>query len=100
MPLIQKIEPGDVIGRCRTIRELGRGGVGTVFLATHQTLQIEVALKVLSPALSMDQPALAQHSSKNRPASAARERSIDGNPRPAQKPATNCTAASPMIIDE
>jgi serine/threonine protein kinase len=60
MPLSQKIEPGDVIGRCRTIRELGRGGVGTVFLATHQTLQIEVALKVLSPALAMDNPALAE----------------------------------------
>jgi len=59
-PLIQKIEPGDVIGRCRTIRELGRGGVGTVYLATHQTLQIEVALKVLSPALSMDNPGLAE----------------------------------------
>ena len=59
-PLIQKIEPGDVIGRCRTIREQGRGGVGTVYLATHQTLQIEVALKVLSPARSMDNPALAE----------------------------------------
>jgi len=59
-PLIQKIEPGDVIGRCRTVRELGRGGVGTVYLATHQTLQIEVALKILSPALSMDNPALAE----------------------------------------
>jgi len=59
-PLIQKIEPGDVIGRCRTVRELGRGGVGTVYLATHQTLQIEVALKVLSPSLSLDNPALAE----------------------------------------
>ena len=59
-PLVRKIEPGDVIGRCRTIRELGRGGVGTVYLAQHQTLQIEVALKVLSPALSMDNPALAE----------------------------------------
>jgi serine/threonine protein kinase len=58
--LIRKIEPGDVIGRCRIIRELGRGGVGTVYLATHQTLQIEVALKVLSPSLSMDNPALAE----------------------------------------
>jgi len=58
--LIRKTEPGDVIGRCRTIRELGRGGVGTVYLATHQTLQIEVALKVLSPTLSMDNPALAE----------------------------------------
>jgi serine/threonine protein kinase len=59
-PLIQKIEPGDVIGRCRTIRELGRGGVGTVYLATHQTLQIEVALKILSPSLSMENPGLAE----------------------------------------
>ena len=58
--LIGKVEPGDVIGRCRIIRELGRGGVGTVYLAKHQTLQIEVALKVLSPALSLDQPALAE----------------------------------------
>jgi serine/threonine protein kinase len=58
--LIRKIEPGDVIGRCRTIRELGRGGVGTVYLATHQTLQIEVAIKVLSPSLSIDNPALAE----------------------------------------
>ncbi len=59
-PLIRKIEPGDVIGRCRIIRELGRGGVGTVYLADHQTLQIEVALKILSPALSMDNPALGE----------------------------------------
>jgi serine/threonine protein kinase len=59
-PLVRKIEPGDVIGRCQTVRELGRGGVGTVYLAMHQTLQIEVALKVLSPSLSMDNPALAE----------------------------------------
>ncbi len=59
-PLVQKIEPGDVIGRCRTVRELGRGGMGTVYLAEHQTLQIEVALKVLSPTLSMENPALAE----------------------------------------
>jgi len=58
--LIGKIEPGDVIGRCQIIRELGRGGVGTVYLATHQTLQIEVALKILSPSLSLDNPALAE----------------------------------------
>ena len=59
-PLIRKIEPGDVIGRCRIIRELGRGGVGTVYLADHQTLRIEVAIKILSPALAMDNPALGE----------------------------------------
>jgi hypothetical protein len=58
--MIGKIEPGDIVGRCRIIRELGRGGVGTVYLATHQTLQIEVALKILSPTLSLDHPALAE----------------------------------------
>jgi serine/threonine protein kinase len=59
-PLIRKIEPGDVIGRCRIIRELGRGGVGTVYLADHQTLRIDVAIKILSPALSLDNPALGE----------------------------------------
>jgi serine/threonine protein kinase len=59
-PLIRKIEPGDTIGRCRIIRELGRGGVGTVYLATHQTLQIEVALKILSPSLSLENPSLGE----------------------------------------
>ena len=59
-PLIRKIVPGDVIGRCRIIRELGRGGVGTVYLADHQTLRIEVAIKILSPSLSLDNPALGE----------------------------------------
>jgi serine/threonine protein kinase len=59
-PLIRKIEPGDIIGRCRIIRELGRGGVGTVYLADHQTLRIEVAIKILSPSLSLDNPALGE----------------------------------------
>jgi len=59
-PLIRKIEPGDVIGRCRIIRELGRGGVGTVYLADHQTLKVEVAIKILSPSLSLDNPALGE----------------------------------------
>ncbi len=59
-PLIRKIEPGDVIGRCRIIRELVRGGVGTVYLADHQTLRIEVAIKILSPSLSLDNPALGE----------------------------------------
>ena len=59
-PLVRKVEPGDVVGRCRAVRELGRGGVGTVYLATHQALQIEVALKILSPALSLENPALAE----------------------------------------
>jgi serine/threonine protein kinase len=34
--------------------------VGTVYLADHQTLRIEVAIKILSPSLSLDNPALGE----------------------------------------
>lgn len=39
----------------RVIRELGKGGAARVYLAKHQRLDIEVALKVMSPALAVDE---------------------------------------------
>lgn len=43
------IQPGQEIGRCRIERELGRGGMGAVYLATHVALDIPVAIKILLP---------------------------------------------------
>ncbi len=54
-----KIQPGQEIGRCRVVREIGRGGMGSVYLASHKTLRTDVALKILSPELCEKNPSLA-----------------------------------------
>ena len=45
---------GTVLGSYRVVRRLGRGGMGTVYLAEHVEIQSKVALKLLHPHLSRD----------------------------------------------
>jgi serine/threonine protein kinase len=43
---------GSTVGKYRIVDKLGRGGMGTVYKAVDQTLDREVAIKVLNPGLT------------------------------------------------
>ncbi len=45
---------------CRVVQHLGSGGMGTVFLARHRTLNKDVAIKFLSDELSQNEQAVAR----------------------------------------
>src|SRR5262245_41070541 len=47
--------PGAELNGYRVVQELGRGGMGRVYLAVHPRLNREVALKVLRPGLEPGQ---------------------------------------------
>lgn len=50
---------GEMVGKYSIIRELGRGGMGTVYLAEDTSLGRPIALKILNPHLSLDESFLA-----------------------------------------
>jgi Tol biopolymer transport system component/predicted Ser/Thr protein kinase len=54
------MEPGQTLSHYRIESQIGKGGMGTVFLAEDTKLGRKVALKVLPPALASDEDRLAR----------------------------------------
>src|SRR5262249_19040348 len=52
----------------RIVRELGRGGMGVIYLAEHRVLEKPVALKVINPAVLNNTDALARFRAEARAA--------------------------------
>lgn len=48
------LAPGTILAAYSIERLLGRGGMGEVYLATHESLGRKVALKLLAPELAAD----------------------------------------------
>ncbi|MBI2919745.1 MAG: protein kinase [Planctomycetes bacterium] len=55
-----ELQPGQIIGKCEIVREIGRGGMGAVYLARHTTLDVPVAVKVLPPLVAYKAPEYAE----------------------------------------
>src|SRR5687768_10324156 len=58
-PMVDRMV-GLVVGNCRLLRRLGRGGMGDVYLALHLEYHKSVAVKILAPDVTRNDELLAR----------------------------------------
>lgn len=54
--IMTEVKVGTILGKYLLTEEIGRGGVGIVFQALHQSLNISVAVKLIRPEILDDEP--------------------------------------------
>lgn len=67
---------GDTLGSHVVMKELGSGGMGTVYLAQHSALSRRAAIKVLQPELTANQQMLTRFFNEAKAASAIKSPGI------------------------
>ena len=72
------LEPGSTIGPYSIVREIGRGGMGVVYLARDPRLDRDVAIKALPEHLALDADRLARFQSEARTLAQLNSQSIAG----------------------
>ena len=75
LPLTAMDEPSGaqvLAGKYKLVHQLGKGGMGSVWLADHLTLQSPVAIKLIDPAIASNPEALARFMREARAAAALR----------------------------
>ncbi|MDB4961116.1 MAG: Protein kinase [Myxococcales bacterium] len=53
-----ELQPGDMVGEYRVDQQIGEGGMGKVYSATHPVIAKRAAIKILHPELSMNREAV------------------------------------------
>lgn len=72
----QGLSPGEIVGNYRIERQLGEGGMGAVYLATHTLMGTRAVVKVLLPAFSSNPDIAQRFINEARAASDLRHRNI------------------------
>ena len=80
-----ELRPGQRLGDYRIIRQLGAGGMGTVYQAEHERIARPVAIKVLRPELTQNPEAAARFLNGLRGGSWRREMATWGGPGSGQE---------------
>lgn len=75
-PPPRPLEPGEVVGTYRIVRQLGAGGMGAVYEAEHLHMGSKAAIKVLLPELSTNPDAVTRFVNEARAASSLKHRHI------------------------
>ncbi len=96
-PTPQALAPGEIVGNYRIERQLGEGGMGAVYLATHTLMNNRAVVKVLLPSLSTNPDIAQRFINEARAASNIKHRNIVTVQEVGRRPNGQCFIAMEFL---